>query len=203
MIDVTRALVGVLGAALALAAAACDGGTLEGSPTPTASRPVAPASPGTRPPPAPFPPPPVTSTPAVTPTASPGPIVSPPLTPTSTAAPPSPPGTPTAAPTVPAGRVEQLAPIEGYEVRSEAGGTAIARITSGLPSGCAVYSRAVVSRTGTNVTVQVYNHLPTGHVACTAIYGMVSNEVSLGAGFTAGVAYAIDVNGTRQTFTPR
>jgi hypothetical protein len=104
---------------------------------------------------------------------------------------------------VPPGRREELAPFEGVEVISTGGGSAVARITSGLPSGCAVYSRAVVTRTTDLVRVAVYNHLPTGNVACTAIYGYVTNDVPLGGGFVPGAAYTIEVNGTRQQFTVR
>ena len=80
-------------------------------------------------------------------------------------------------------------------------GFATARITSGLPSGCAVYSRAIVTQTADVVRVEVYNHQPTGPVACTAIYGYVTKDVPLGPGFDLGVPYTIEVNDTRQQFT--
>jgi hypothetical protein len=105
--------------------------------------------------------------------------------------------------TVPPGRTEALAPIESIEVISAGGGAAVARIISGLPSGCAVYSRASILREADIVRVEVYNHLPSGNVACTAIYGYVTKDVPLGSGFALGVPYTIEVNGTRQQFTLR
>jgi hypothetical protein len=184
-----RSFVVVVVATLALAVAACEGspGAGDASPTPRAQ---ATSPPVARP----------SQTPASTAVVTPGPVVSPPVTPTVMATPPTVAPSPT--PTVPPGRVEQLAPIESVAVTAT-GGTAVARITSGLPSGCAVYSRAVVTRTGATVRVDVYNHLPTGQVACTAIYGMVTNDVDLGGGFTVGSTYTVDVNGTRQTFMAR
>ena len=142
-------------------------------------------------------PPPVVATP--TPSAPTTSTPTPPLTPV----PPSP--IPTAPPAiVPVGpRVEVLAPIEGVEVFSPESGRATARITSGLPSGCAVYSRAIATRTADVVRVEVYNHQPTGMVACTAIYGYVTKDVPLGSGFALGLPYTIEVNGTRQQFTLR
>lgn len=149
------------------------------------------------------------------PSASPIPsATSTPGAPTSTATvlPPSPspspspttaPPTSTAAPTVPPGRAEQLAPIEAVEVFGDGSGNATARITSGLPSGCAVYSRAEVTRTANGARVTVYNHLPVGNVACTMIYGYTTHDVALGGGFTAGRTYTIEVNDTSQLFTPR
>lgn len=106
-------------------------------------------------------------------------------------------------PTVPPGRTEERAPIERFEISGDGQGNATARITSGLPSGCAQYSRAEVTRASDAVRVAVYNHLPTGNVACTAIYGIVTHDVPLGGGFLPGVSYTIEVNGMRQTFTPR
>jgi hypothetical protein len=169
---------------LAVLTVACEGGASNGAtPSPTSAlksaTPVMTASP-----------PPratavtVTVT-AVPPTRTPSAIV------TVTATPPS----------LPPGRREELAPVERVEVIPSGGGSATARITSGLPSGCAVYSRAAVSRSGNLVKVEVYNHLPTGNVACTMIYGIVTKDVPLGDGFILGVRYTIDVNGVRQQFT--
>ena len=86
---------------------------------------------------------------------------------------------------------------------SDGTGNVTARITSGLPSGCAVYSRAEVARTSSGARVTVYNHLPTGNVACTAIYGYTTHDVGLGGGFVTGVTYTIEVNDKSQSFTPR
>lgn len=192
MVRPTRLLV-ISVAVFLFVAAGCRGTSTEGKSSPTApARPTfsatasPAASPGTGTAPAPLPSTPVTSTPVRTPGV------------TATAA-----ATSKAAATVPAGRVEELAPIERVDVVSGGGDTAVARITSGLPSGCAVYSRAAVTRQADVVRVEVYNHLPTGNVACTAIYGIVTNEVPLGAGFALGVPYTIEVNGTRHRFTLR
>lgn len=137
------------------------------------------------------------STPAAAPSASPSvPATASP--PAATATPPPPPPA-----TVPPGRAEQLAPIEAVEVFGDGSGNATARITSGLPSGCAVYSRAVVTRTPSGARVAVYNHLPVGNVACTMIYGYTTHDVALGSGFTAGGTYTIEVNDKSQRFTPR
>lgn len=82
-------------------------------------------------------------------------------------------------------------------------GKATARITSGLPSGCAVYSRAEVTRTADGARVAVYNHFPVGNVACTMIYGYTTHDVALGGGFVVGRTYTIEVNDKSQLFTPR
>jgi hypothetical protein len=103
---------------------------------------------------------------------------------------------------VPAGREEVLAPIEGVEVTSN-GGSATAAIKSGLPSGCAQYSRAAVSRQGDLVQVEVYNTMPTGNVACTMIYGITEHSVALGDGFVPGTTYTLQVNDRTQTFIAR
>lgn len=173
-----------------LAAAACTpDGTGAPTPTPTVSRAE----------------PPRASTPPNR-TASPGPRSSSPDPQRPTPQAPGTPratGTPIAAPTVPAGTTEVVAPIERFEVLRGAGDSAVARITSGLPSGCAAYSRAVVTRVGDLVKVEVFNRQPTGNVACTAIYGMVTNEVQLGSGFASGTTYAIEINGRRESFTFR
>ncbi len=176
------------------------------SPTPTRTPPTAVTAPATVPPSAtqtaaptstPVPP---TSTVTAPPTAPPSapPSASPSATP---GIPPT--SSPTAAPTVPPGRAEQLAPIEQIEVFGDGRGNATARITSGLPSGCAVYSRAEVLRAGDGARVAVYNHLPVGNVACTMIYGYTTHDVPLGGGFVVGGTYTIEVNDKRLVFTPR
>lgn len=74
---------------------------------------------------------------------------------------------------------------------------------SGLPSGCAQFHGVEVERSGTTITVTVWNSEPTGAVMCTAIYGMRPGSVSLGIGtdYTRGVEYTVRVNDRTLTFT--
>ena len=69
-------------------------------------------------------------------------------------------------------------------------------ITSGLPSGCAVFDKAeVTSRSGNTITVRVTNTVPDDpNVACTAIYGTKETTVGLGSDFTSGETYTVNVN---------
>ena len=89
---------------------------------------------------------------------------------------------PSATATLAPGQREVLAPIINVEVLTS-GGSAVARITSGLPDGCQHYGRAAVTRSGNAVKVDVYNTVPTAtNVACTQIFGTVTNDVPLGTG---------------------
>lgn len=189
----SRSLVLVL-AGLALAAAGCaDNPPASGSPSlaaRTATR--APSATST----APAVPSPLTtstvptSTPEATSTAPAQPARTPPATAT-----PSPP---------PPGSTEVLAPIVAVEVVAAGGDAATARITSALPNGCARYSRAIATRTSEGAKVDVFNTIPAGqNVACTQIYGTLTNDVGLGGGFARGVEYTIQVNDVRQRFTLR
>jgi len=74
------------------------------------------------------------------------------------------------------------------------------QVKAGLPSGCARADGYEVSRTGNDIRVAVYNTLPTGNVACTAIYGNYDLSIDLGSGFTSGQEYRVNVNGTLVTF---
>lgn len=189
---VPRALIVVLGGAFVFAGAACadESSSPRLSPAPSAN---ASASPTVR---AEI----VTSTPgASTPTTTPSRTATPsPTPPSATATQPPPPPTP--AP----GTREVVAPIITIEVLSNGDGSAVARITSGLPDGCHRYGRAAVSRLADVVKVEVFNTIPAAtNLVCTQVFGYVTNDVPLGGGFALGVPYTIDVNGVRQTFTLR
>ncbi len=139
---------------------------------------------------------PMPTAPAVTSTALPTPTAEPDTPVSST---PGTRRTPTAVPTsgtpvAEAGRTLDLAPIEGVEVVSakSAPASAVIRVGSGLPSGCARYAGATVEQRAAEVTVKVYNSMPTGNVACTAIYGYTTHDVVLGP--LAPGAYQVRVN---------
>lgn len=168
-----RFVVIVAGLSLTVLAAACE----------EAQAPSAPGSPE----------PAVTSTaPATTTPVSPG--LLPPDTPVSST--PGPRRTATAVPTsgppvAEPGRTLALAPIENVEVVSTKP-QAVLRVGSGLPSGCARWAGATVERRAAEVIVQVYNLMPTGAVACTAIYGYTTHDVALGS--LASGTYKVRVN---------
>ena len=68
------------------------------------------------------------------------------------------------------------------------------KIVSGLPGGCASFHEYVTSVDGETVTVNVTNLVPTGPVACTAIYGRHEGEVVLDGKLTPDTAYTVVVN---------
>jgi len=78
-----------------------------------------------------------------------------------------------------------------------------ADITSALEDGCTRFSRTALRREGDIVFVDVFNTRPARDVACTMIYGEKETAVALGSDFTPGVAYTLDVNGTRERFVPQ
>lgn len=134
-------------------------------------------APSAPPPPAPA----VTST-APAGTAPGGPGLLPPDTPVSST--PGPRTTPTAIPTsgmpvAEPGRTLALAPIENVEVVSTKP-QAVIRVGSGLPSGCARWAGATVEHRRAEIIVDVYNSMPSGPVACTAIYGYTTHDIVLG-----------------------
>lgn len=146
---------------------------------------------GTQTSPDPGPPGPPVTTP--TPSATAGPDRSPDAPVSST---PGPRTTPTAIPTsgtpvAEPGRALALAPIENVEVLSTKP-QAVLRVGSGLPSGCARWAGVTVEQRRAEVIVQVYNSMPTGAVACTAIYGYTTHDVVLGS--LAPGAYKVRVN---------
>jgi hypothetical protein len=76
-------------------------------------------------------------------------------------------------------------------------------VTSGLPSGCAVFDKAEISgRGGNTITVRVTNIMPDDpNVVCTAIYGIKETTVGLGSDFTSGQTYTVNVNDQAIDFT--
>lgn len=76
-------------------------------------------------------------------------------------------------------------------------------ITSGLPSGCAVFDKAeITDRSADTITVRVTNLMPADpNVACTAIYGYKETTVGLGSDFTSGQTYTVKVNDKSIDFT--
>jgi hypothetical protein len=97
------------------------------------------------------------------------------------------------------------APIDALDVRvleSNPPQYALA-VRAGLPSGCAEQNRHDVARVGDAITVTVLNWMPTGNVACTAIYGSYELSINLGSDFRVGTTYAVTVNDKRTTFLAR
>jgi len=101
-------------------------------------------------------------------------------------------------------RVEEVAPIEDFEVisRDSMPPTYVLHITSGLPGGCAAFERIDMARDGNTIEVTVINTMPAPDalVACTMIYGLMEQEVEL-EDIEPGVEYTVIVNGEAITFT--
>ncbi len=76
-------------------------------------------------------------------------------------------------------------------------------ITSGLPSGCAVFDKAEeTGREGTTITIRVTHTMPADpNTACTMIYGYHESTVELGTDFVSGTEYTVKVNDQETTFT--
>jgi len=103
-------------------------------------------------------------------------------------------------------RVEVEAPIENVEVialfstpPSIPPQYAVA-VTSGLPGGCAKFERITHAVTAGLIEIEVINTEPAPGelVACTRIYGHVTNTVELGSDLETGQTYAVVVNGEEQ-----
>jgi hypothetical protein len=106
--------------------------------------------------------------------------------------------------TPPAGSRFEPAPIDGAEVVIEASYPPqyAVSIKSGLPSGCHVFDHATVTRTGTEITIEVMNRVPAdSRIACTAIYGTHEMTVQLGSDFASGATYRVRVNERTIEFT--
>ena len=73
-------------------------------------------------------------------------------------------------------------------------------VTSGLPGGCARFDHYTVERTGTTITIAVWNTMPTGAVACTAIYGYIDHTIDLEPGLPSG-SYTVHANEATAVFT--
>lgn len=74
------------------------------------------------------------------------------------------------------------------------------KVTAGLPSGCAKQDSFSTSRAGDTITVAVLNRMPTGNVACTAIYGGYVLNIDLGHDFRPGATYTVRVNDKTTSF---
>jgi hypothetical protein len=144
---------------------------------------------------------PPTATPTAPPGIAPGEPTPPPRgdTPVSNRDTPVP--APSVLPTEP-GLRRVLAPIDGLEVMvlESAPPQYLARVTAGLPSGCAKADGYELTRTGSEVKIDVYNTLPTGPVACTQIYGTYVLNINLGSTFSQGQEYRVVVNDKVTTF---
>ena len=98
----------------------------------------------------------------------------------------------------PSERREVLAPIESADIliRESFPPQYALDIVSGLPSGCAQFSRIGVAREGASINVTVWNSVPAADdVACTMIYRTTRNTTELGSDFESGRTYEVRVNG--------
>ena len=77
------------------------------------------------------------------------------------------------------------------------------RVTSGLPSGCVTFDAIETTRDGNTIEIAVWNlgPGPDATFACTAIYGIVENNVALGTDFESGAEYRVEVNDVVEMFT--
>lgn len=102
-------------------------------------------------------------------------------------------------------RVVVESPIEELDVlmRESSPVQYAAVITSGLPSGCAEFDKAVITgRDGTTITIRVTHTMPADeNTACTMIYGYHESVVELGTDFVSGTQYTLKVNDEETTFT--
>ena len=94
--------------------------------------------------------------------------------------------------------VEVLAPIESVQilVLESYPEQFVVQVISGIPNGCAAYSRYEVTQDGTDIKIAVYNTQPAPDVllACTAIYGLNEVDIPLGSEFERGTTYSVHVN---------
>ncbi|MDO9446117.1 MAG: hypothetical protein Q7K37_12460 [Dehalococcoidia bacterium] len=130
--------------------------------------------------------------------------------PTPTGTPGVPVATPDAGGNVPPPRLAsgdlklELAPIEGLDVliRESFPVQYAAVVKSGLPSGCAAFAGIEVEREGNEFMLTVWNTMPSDpNVACTMIYGIAENTVTLGGGFTSGETYTVRAGDLETIFT--
>jgi hypothetical protein len=99
--------------------------------------------------------------------------------------------------------VRVLAPIDEVEVlmRESYPVQYALRIVSGLPNGCTEFDQLSWERKDDIIQVEVFNVRPASdEIACTAIYGMVTNVIELGSDFTSGATYTIVINDVTETF---
>lgn len=102
------------------------------------------------------------------------------------------------------GRTIVDAPIEAIDilVRESFPPGYTAKITSGLPSGCARFHEAkITGRRGTTITISVTNTMPSDpKTICTGIYGYHETNLDLGQDFVSGRTYTVRVNDKEETF---
>lgn len=102
------------------------------------------------------------------------------------------------------GRTIVDAPIEAIDilVRESFPPGYTAKITSGLPSGCARFHEAkITGRSGTTITISVTNTMPSDpKTICTGIYGYHETNLDLGQDFVSGRTYTVQVNNKEETF---
>jgi hypothetical protein len=99
-------------------------------------------------------------------------------------------------------RKEVLAPIESAELRTMESFPPqyMLHIVSGLPSGCAEFSRIEIKRRSDALDVTVWNTVPADNtVACTMIYRTDAHNTNLGAHFESGRTYRVYINGEMKT----
>jgi hypothetical protein len=104
----------------------------------------------------------------------------------------------------PAGQTKQPAPIEDVEILIQESMPPgyVARVTYGLPNGCARPGGFTVDRQGDRINVEVHILMPADpNVVCTMIYGTDTHNISLGSDFTSGQTYTVRVNDRTETFT--
>ena len=101
--------------------------------------------------------------------------------------------------------VRQRAPIDGVEITIAESFPPqyFVRVTSGLPSGCVTFDAIETTRDGNTIEIAVWNlgPGPDATFACTAIYGIVENNVALGTDFESGAEYRVEVNDVVEMFT--
>ena len=100
------------------------------------------------------------------------------------------------------GRQTVAAPIDKVDVliRESNPPQVTAKISAGLPSGCAKQDSHSVSRAGEVITISVLNSMPKDNLVCTAIYGNYELNVDLGSNFAIGTTYTVRVNDKVTTF---
>ena len=99
-------------------------------------------------------------------------------------------------PSLSSDRYAEFAPIDGLDiaVAESFPPQYFVHILAGLPSGCAEQYTHSFTRTGNRIEVEVLNSLPTGAMACTAIYGIYELNIALGSDFSPGETYTVSVN---------
>ncbi len=97
-----------------------------------------------------------------------------------------------------------LAPIETLEVvaRTSLPPQYSLLVTSGLPSGCAIFDRYEMERAGDVITVNVWNFMPKADsgAVCTMIYRTMDHAIALD-NLEAGQTYTVHVNDQSTTLT--